>query len=68
MLSTSAAFGSGREDERICSSAVCLGTECSGTLCSRTVVGTCWWAKPQVHGSTDVVIKDIVPTWSYAFN
>jgi len=27
-----------------------------------------WWVKPQVHGYTDVVIKDIVPTWSYEFN
>jgi len=24
--------------------------------------------KPQVHGLTETVIKDIVPTWSYEFN
>jgi len=38
------------------------------TIKSREINEIPWWAKPQVYGSIDVVIKDIVPTGSYEFN
>ena len=47
---------------------MCLALEWRVGFLERQIAVVLWWAEPQVHGSTDVVIKDIVPTGSYEFN